>query len=106
MNNNRKRDRITLWAGTGLAILSVAGIAAGTFMDMDIAQAVHSPNSVLADHHHSRAVPVYGSLGPVYGSYLPSGEKFGYAEKDSMDCHLRLSRSFNECDMFVVDVCG
>ena len=46
MEHNRKSDIIMLTAGTVLALLSAAGIAAGTFCDIDIAQAVYDPGNV------------------------------------------------------------
>lgn len=46
MERDKKNERIMLWTGVGIAVLSAAGIAAGTIADPDIAQAVYSPDSV------------------------------------------------------------
>lgn len=47
MVSDKKSDKIILIAAILLALAAVAGIAAGTFCDLDIAGAVYSPDSVL-----------------------------------------------------------
>lgn len=46
MEQEKKSEKIMLTAGICLAVLAVMGIAVGTFCDIDIAQAVHSPDNV------------------------------------------------------------
>ena len=46
MECDRKSRKIMLLAETGLAVLCIAGIAAGTISDIDIAKSVYSPGSV------------------------------------------------------------
>lgn len=46
MEQDKKSKKIMLFTGIALAVLCAAGIAAGTVIDIDIAQAVYSPDSV------------------------------------------------------------
>lgn len=46
MDKENKHERIMLSAGVGLAVLSAAGIAAGTAADTEITEALYSPDSV------------------------------------------------------------
>lgn len=46
METDKKSEKIMLFADIALALAAVAGIAAGTFGDFDIAGAVYSPDSV------------------------------------------------------------
>lgn len=46
MEQDKKSERIIFSLGICLAVLSVFGIAAGRFFDMEIAQAVYFPDSV------------------------------------------------------------
>lgn len=46
MDLKRKNDKIMLFADIALALVTVAGIAAGTYGDLDIAGAVYSPDSI------------------------------------------------------------